>query len=229
MSIMVEFTVSVDRFELGGLIAERDGLDAELERIIPTEHGVIPYVWVTGTQENLDTLAESLAQSETVSSVTVLDDLAVNGSEKTQRLFRIDWVLPELDIIKGIINADGVILEGQSLEDYWVIRFRFPDHEHVAEFYQYLADQEITDFQIDSIYELQARSERGDQFDLTADQREAITLAAQRGYFSTPREVTLSELGDELDITEQAFSQRLRAATEKIILSALNIPNIEPR
>jgi hypothetical protein len=45
MSIMVEFTVSVDRFELGGLIAERDGLDAELERIIPTEHGVIPYVW----------------------------------------------------------------------------------------------------------------------------------------------------------------------------------------
>jgi predicted DNA binding protein len=106
-----------------------------------------------------------------------------------------------------------------------MLRFRFPDHEHVATFYQYLTDEQVTDFRIESIYELQSRAERDNRFDLTAEQREAITLAAQAGYFDTPREVTLSELGGELGISEQAFSQRLRAATEEVVLSALNMPD----
>ncbi|WP_424005553.1 helix-turn-helix domain-containing protein (plasmid) [Haloarcula salina] len=224
---MVEFTIATERFELGQMISEKSGLDAELERIIPTEECVIPYVWVTGPPLQLDELQETLRQSDEVSSFTALDELVVNGTDKRQQLFRINWVLPELDIIRGIINADGAILEGQNTDGYWLLRFRFSDHEQVAQFYQYLTDENITDFQIDSIYELEARSERGKVFDLTPEQREAITLAAQRGYFSTPRKVTLTELGDELDISEQAFSQRLRRATEEVIHSALNIPHIE--
>lgn len=226
---MVEFTISTDRFELGRIIAECGGLDAELERIVPTEESVIPYVWITGTPQMLDAVSDAFQESESVASVATLDDLVINGTGEHQRLFRVEWILPELDIIRGIINADGVILEGQSLKESWLLRFRFPDHEHVAEFYQNLSDETSTDFQINSISELESRSERGERFDLTPEQREAITLAAQRGYFSTPREVTLTELGEELGISEQAFSQRLRGATEEVVLSALNVPTVDGR
>jgi predicted DNA binding protein len=216
MSIVVEFSTAVERFELGRLIAESDGPQAELERLIPTEDGVIPYVWVTGSETELDELAESLTDSEKVASVESLDSLAVDGTGKQQQLFRIEWILPKLDIIRGIVDAEGIVLEGHSVDSHWLLRFRFPDHEHVAEFYQYLTDEQITEFRIECIYELQSRSERerGNRFDLTPEQREAITLAARKGYFETPRAVTLSELGSELGISEQAFSQRLRAATE---------------
>ena len=225
---MVEFSISVDRFEPGRIIAERGGLEAELERIVPTENSVIPYVWATGDPERLEELTVRLEASEKVADVESLDELAVNGSQKKQQLFRIEWILSELDIIRGVINAEGVITEGQSMDGYWLLRFRFQDHDQVAAFYQHLADEGITEFRIGSIYELTSRSERGIQFDLTPEQREAITVAAQRGYFSTPREVTLTELGEEFGITEQAFSQRLRKATKKVVLSALNMPGIEP-
>lgn len=226
MSILVEFQIAAERFKLGEHIARHDDLRVELERIVPIEDHAVPYLWVTGPPGTLDALTETLNESDAISSVTTLDRLEVNGSDRKQQLYRVEWVLDELDVIKGIV-AEGVMMEGECVNSDWTLRFRFPDHDHVAQFYQYLADNDITDFSIRSIFELQSRSERGQQYDLTPDQREAITLAAQRGYFDTPRQVTLDELGEELDISEQAISQRIRRANRNIIFAALNYPETE--
>lgn len=53
----------------------------------------------------------------------------------------------------------------------------------------------------------------GDDHDtqtLTSKQREAVRLAFERGYFTVPREVSLTELADELEISRQAFTHRLQ-------------------
>ncbi|WP_433629222.1 helix-turn-helix domain-containing protein [Halomicrococcus sp. NG-SE-24] len=58
-------------------------------------------------------------------------------------------------------------------------------------------------------------------FGLTPEQREALVLALNRGYFATPSEVTLDELADQLGITRQAVSSRVRLGTEKVLRSVL--------
>lgn len=52
---------------------------------------------------------------------------------------------------------------------------------------------------------------------LTERQREALGLAARRDYFASPREVTLAELADKLEITPQTLSKHLRVAVRKLV------------
>ena len=57
-------------------------------------------------------------------------------------------------------------------------------------------------------------------FDLTAKQREAATRAVAAGYYENPRETTVGELAEQLDISKSAMSQRLNAVESKLAVSA---------
>lgn len=138
MTILVEFTISTEHFELGSYVADGIGLSAELERIVPTQGRAIPYVWVTGSPAALESLTDTFRGSDKISSVSTLDEFESEAPDTVQQLYRIEWLLGELDIIKGIIEADGAVLEGYSEGDYWFLRFRFPRNDDVAQFYQYL-------------------------------------------------------------------------------------------
>ncbi|WIV65676.1 helix-turn-helix domain-containing protein [Natrialbaceae archaeon AArc-T1-2] len=52
---------------------------------------------------------------------------------------------------------------------------------------------------------------------LSGPQRQAIAAAAARGYYERPREVTLDELADELDVPESTLSYRLRMAESALV------------
>lgn len=47
--------------------------------------------------------------------------------------------------------------------------------------------------------------------------RELLTLALDRGYFDIPREVTLEELAEEMDITKTTASNHLRKAEKQVM------------
>jgi hypothetical protein len=49
-----------------------------------------------------------------------------------------------------------------------------------------------------------------------AEQRDVLVVAVERGYFETPREVTLDELAAELDLPRSTVSYRLRRATAEL-------------
>lgn len=55
---------------------------------------------------------------------------------------------------------------------------------------------------------------------LTEKQRRTLALAISSGYYERPREIELSTLADQLDISKSAVSQRLRAAETKLIKNA---------
>lgn len=48
------------------------------------------------------------------------------------------------------------------------------------------------------------------EFGLTASQWKTLALAVERGYYDIPRRCTTAELADELDISAQAVTERLR-------------------
>ena len=52
--------------------------------------------------------------------------------------------------------------------------------------------------------------------EIRAEQREVLQLAVERGYFETPREVTLDELAADLELPRSTVSYRLRRATAEL-------------
>jgi cytidyltransferase-like protein len=56
---------------------------------------------------------------------------------------------------------------------------------------------------------------------LTNDQEQTLTTAYERGYFAIPRGTTIQELGEALDISDSAVSQRLRRGEESLIAATL--------
>jgi predicted DNA binding protein len=56
---------------------------------------------------------------------------------------------------------------------------------------------------------------------LTEKQRRALELALEGGYYERPREIDLTSIAEQLDISKSAVSQRLRSAERKLIQNTL--------
>jgi predicted DNA binding protein len=56
---------------------------------------------------------------------------------------------------------------------------------------------------------------------MTADQQEAILKAYERGYFEVPRNTTISELSEVFEISDNAYSQRLRRGLSSLIFETM--------
>jgi predicted DNA binding protein len=52
---------------------------------------------------------------------------------------------------------------------------------------------------------------------LPNEQQETLAVAVEEGYFETPREVTLDELADQLDVPRSTVSYRLRRAVREVV------------
>lgn len=59
------------------------------------------------------------------------------------------------------------------------------------------------------------------QFGLSDAQYETLITAYELGYFQVPRETTVDELGEELGVSAQSVSERLRRGHEKLVSGAL--------
>ena len=211
MSVVVEFTVAADSFALGRSLGEQEGMEIELERVVPTPNSVMPFFWVRGGDP--ESLERGVRDSSYIENLTALDSVG------DRVLYRVDWTGNYGNLVQGIVQTEGTVLEASG-NPTWTFHVRFFDHEAVADFYNYCTDHEIS-VHIERVYSLTEESVRGRSFDLTAEQREALVLALRRGYFETPREVSMEELAAELDITQQAFSDRLRRGNERVLRNVL--------
>lgn len=211
MSVILEFTIGSDEFSLGAVLSGVPGMHLEIERIVPTGGEVLPFVWVTGNTH--EAFEESVRNSPIVTELLALDKVGDSG------LYRIQWEEPQRDLVHGIAESEAVILEAEGNEN-WLFRLRFNDHDALSQFHNYCTDQDIT-IHIERTYTLRERVGQRRQFGLSQDQREALVLALQRGYFATPSEANLSELASELGISRQALSTRIRRGNEKILQTVL--------
>lgn len=211
MSVIVEFSIAGEDFQLGQILRNPPEMHLELEQIVPTSNQVMPFLWATG--ENHEIFEENIRTNPAVRELLKFD--VVDDSV----LYRIEWETKPRDLIEGLTKSDAVILEAHG-NGIWNFRLRFPDHEQLSEFHNYIIESEIP-INIDRTYTLIEETERGLRFELTQEQREALVLALDRGYFETPSEVSLDELADELGITRQALSDRIRRGNKKILGKSL--------
>lgn len=218
MSVLAAFEIASKDLPIGRLVRDTPGLTLEFERIVPTSDAIMPYFWVTGG--DLDQFERNLAAASIVIDFQRLDDVD-DGT-----LYRVEWARHEGMLIEGIVQTSGAVLTGAVDDEFMEFLVRFPDHDHLAQFYNYCTENDIT-LTLQRVFSLTDRSERSREYGLTAEQREALVLAASSGYFNSPREVTLDELAAELGISQQAVSQRVRRGTQKVMLEALGLSRTE--
>ncbi|MFC6723747.1 helix-turn-helix domain-containing protein [Halobium palmae] len=209
MTVLAEFTIDSSEFILGQVLALDPHTHVEIERVVPASRRVMPYIWVHGG--DLERFEEEIQASSHVRELTALD--RVDGSA----LYRVGWEEQVESLIHGMAETDATILEANG-NDVWSFRIRFDNHSGLTEFHNYCMDHDIK-FQLDRVYTLAEEQKQEHEFELTPAQREAVILAVERGYFEIPREVALAELADELDISEQALSERIRRAVNKVLKS----------
>lgn len=211
MSVILEFTIAGEDFQLGEVLAGPADMTLEIERIVPTGDMVMPFVWATGGDH--DTFEETVRAHPLVEELLVLDRI------DRSVLYRIEWVDTPTNLLDGIAQSEAVVLEARGAEE-WTFRLRFPNHDRLSQFHNYVLEHDIL-LHIDRTYTLTEESERGHRFGLTPEQREALVLALQRGYFATPSEVSLDELAGGLGITRQSLSRRIRRGNEKVLQKTL--------
>jgi len=211
MSVVAEFTIPARAFEFGRALNTDPPMKVSIDRLYRSKNEIVAYVWVSGG--DIDVFRDTVERNEHVRNVSRIDTTDANG------LYRVEWNGDLEDLLAGIDRTEGVILQASGVET-WTFQLRFPNHDRLEDFYSFVTDADI-DLDVDRVYVLAEESSDEPEFDLTLAQREALMQAVRRGYFEVPRRVTMSAIADDLGISNQAASERIRRGSDTILRTVL--------
>jgi predicted DNA binding protein len=214
MSVITEVRIPSKDFELGQILSLEDASAIKLETLVPSGDATVPLFWVYEPVGNgfLDTV-ERYPTVNSVMEVDVFDD---------RTLFRLDWDASQDHLFQCILEHGGHILSATGSPEGWNFEIRFSDREALSQCQVCCEDAHIS-LKINRIYK-PTDPEAGPWYGLSEPQREALTLAVRMGYYDIPRGCTTAELADELGISDQAVTERLRRAIGEFGRHALPTP-----
>lgn len=208
MAVEVRLTMSSEAFLFGQVFEELPAVHLELDRVVPlgdmTE--VIPFVWVQ-TDEPPETIVETLEDAAGVS------DCELVHSSGNQHLLRLTWRAPDIGFLQGLRETEGAIIAGYAEDHLWSLTLRFATHDDLSEFSTYCSDAAIR-FDVTQVTGFGGSPVSSCV--LSTKQREALELAVREGYFDVPRRVSLDELADDVGLSHQAYSERLRRGIDTL-------------
>ncbi|MFB6117243.1 helix-turn-helix domain-containing protein [Halosegnis sp.] len=128
---------------------------------------------------------------------------------------------PETKLISPVVTAvNGFMMKTETQGQGWLIRMLLPDREALNTIWEFANDNDIS-LEIIEIYgKSESVGERS--YGLTDEQRQALAMAYEHGYFNEPRDVSLSEVAAKMDLSSTAMSGRLRRGVENLIAATIN-------
>jgi predicted DNA binding protein len=212
--VVLEFAVPAETLALSKTLEEFPDIIIEFEQLVPTNHSPLPYFWAT--DGNTPAFQETVADDPHVAritKVTTFEEGALYGlewSEGTDGL--LEW---------SHTNGDRIaVLHARGQADEWALKLRFPDRATLWSFRNFCDDRGI-DLRIIRLYDL-LQPKMG-EYNITAKQREALLRALEMGHFAIPREATLEDVAESLDISARATSERLRRGQTNLVSNTLTI------
>lgn len=207
--ILVEF--HLDHPVLREALQRTPEMRIEWERsdILESRDRIRVLLWASGG--DFEAFERGLDADPTVTPPSRTVDL---GESRLYQLELVDegWVTS----IYPLVSEGGMVIQHcTATHEGWEFRIGFPDSRSISDFFEFCSEQDIG-YTIRRIFEEQAHGEQSD-FGLSAPQREALATALDIGYFDVPRENDLRELGDELEISDSAASQRLRRGVKTLL------------
>ncbi|AEH37812.1 helix-turn-helix domain-containing protein [Halopiger xanaduensis] len=213
MTSIADIEIPADGTGLGELFESVPSLNCEMERVIASSgHGL----WLSGASQ--DEVEAALSESTEIEEYTMI------SSDGDRWLYDIEFDPDTVDPFTVVLEEGGTVLSASASNDTWLLSVRVVDRESVSTLYDRLVDNDVTPT-IVRLFDM--AEETHSQCGLTARQYETLVAAIDHGYFEIPREVSMQELSDELGISHQALSERLRRAYRALVTSELNVAEEE--
>lgn len=132
----------------------------------------------------------------------------------------------------AVTEHGGFVLDARSSRGRegirgWRERWFFPDADGIQSVWQHARNEGFEFEVLDLSQRLQSDITSVDSDPLTEQQRTALVSAYERGYFAEPRETSLEELADVLDISPSAVNGRVKRGLKALIGTGLIVT--EPR
>jgi hypothetical protein len=211
MVTIVRGTVPAAQFALNHSLETLPDVEVECERIVRSgDDAVMPLLWVRYADR--DEVEAAFEADPSVDNVTCLSDL------EEELLYRMDWIDHVDLLLQMLTNAEATVLDAYGHGPRWKLRVLYPEREEFSTTHEFCAGHGLT-FDVASIREIDGQP--AGRFGLTESQYRALVLAVKRGYYEVPRRTTLEELADEVGVSHQALSERLRRATGSLAEDAL--------
>lgn len=217
MSVIVELSVPGEDFGLGQVLEVVSGIAIELESMVPLGETAIPFFWVHNSHR--DIFRANLAEQDFITDISEIDTL------DSKTLYALEWVGKTDKLFQGIQQRGAQVLGATGTPREWEFELRFPDHEALSDFQRYCNQEEIS-LDVARIYN-PTRPDSGPWFGLTPVQRETLLLAIEQGYYEIPRQCTTIELAEELGVSDQAITERLRRAIVTLVSNTVQFSTTE--
>jgi len=174
----------------------------------------------------LDEIEAVLADDHTVDSVDPMPGF------EDQQLLGVEFAPGTMLLNPQVTNEDGFVIEARGSRvgagaRGWHERWLLPDGESLRNIWEHAREH---GFEFD-VLELNQHGRADPDFrraDVVTDQqREALTTAFDGGYFTEPREMSLEELAESLDLSSTAAAGRLRRGMKALIGATLIVGDQE--
>ncbi|RQG90376.1 bacterio-opsin activator [Natrarchaeobius halalkaliphilus] len=213
MTSIADIEIPADGTGLGELFDDVPGLTCEMERVIASSgHGL----WLAGSSRSK--IEDALTDAAAIDTYSCITD------DEERYLYDIEFDDGTVDPFEVVLEQNGTVLSASASNGSWLLSVRVIDRENVSTLYDRLVEYDVSPT-IVRLFDLAEESRT--QCGLTARQYETLVAAIDHGYFEIPREVSMQELSDELDISHQALSERLRRAYRALVTSELNVTEEE--
>ena len=211
VATIVRGSVPTREFALNHTLAALSDAEVECERIIESGgNAVMPLLWVRyADRTDIDVALDEDSSVDSVSCLSEFDN---------ECLYRMEWVDHVQLLIQMVTNSDATILDAYGRNDRWRLRVLYPNRDEFSKTHDFAEDHGLN-FDVESIREMDG--EPAGRFGLTEDQFRSLVLATRRGYYEVPRQTSLTELADEMDISHQALSERLRRGVGALVEDSL--------
>ena len=213
MATVIRAEVPAEEFALKQTFEAVPDVSFECERIVKGgDQVVMPLIWAYGFES--DRLGEVLEDDPTVQEASLLAEF------ENELLYRMEWVDQVRLVLQMLTNSRATVLSCYGDGESWVLRVLFPDRDSLSHTHEFCNEHGL---RFDVHYVREMEGEPAGRFGLTVEQHEALTTAASRGYFEVPRQIDLQELADEIGVSHQALSERLRRGHDVLVQEALMV------
>lgn len=209
--IIATFSLPHDAVALEQTFRKLPELEVEAERIAAHSRAwVMPCLWAANTE--FDAADDVLAADPSVNKIVDAYEFA------DEKYYQLDWTDEVDERIDTYVDERGSILDAEATAHGWQLRIRFVSRDQFDAFRAALTERNM-EFELRDLTEPGAPRQTFGE--LTPDQRDALVVAREHGYFNVPRKTTVREVADELDVSHQAVSERLRRGTANLVDATL--------
>lgn len=208
MTTILELSVPASEFALNTTFERVPAVEFEFARAVAHDGtSPLPYLWAYNVDggQLLDILSDD---------PTVADSDLLAGSD-AHGFYYIQWATSTSTAIDDLLTENASIIDASGIEGQWTIELLFADEDDLSAFHAACSKLESS-FEVTRVEPVDStvwKTRHG----LTDKQRIAILTAFDEGCYDIPRMTLLCDLAENLGITHQALSERLRRGMKQLI------------